>query len=395
MLLGLKKCWNIIMDTIINFSNLLRSNGMPASIRSTHNACQVLKLVKIDDPLFKEALASVYVKEQRQREKFENLFQEHFGEGSKDKEKVKEEDSTNSSLKSSWSTKTKNNWTIAFQEDANSERKAAEIKTAEINYHPPLDDYRKSNEESELLHKDINTLNSFEPELFHLCQKLGKKIATVRNRRLRQSNVMRPDVRRTIRKNLQYGGALIELVKSKPKLKKNHHFFLNDVSGSCDWISNWFFCLVFSAQNSFRRVRVFDFDNKTVETTSALEEQNLMDAFIKVRDIRQKNLMIHGTSNMYNAFHAFQEKVKLTRRSTLIILTDCRDWAGPKAEKKPLSAELVGNMTQKSRKVMVFNPESKLKWDVVDSCVSNYKEAGAEIYEVRNLSQLAQMITNL
>lgn len=384
------------MEKIINFSNLLRSNGIPASIRSTQNACQVLKLVSIDDPPFKEALASVYVKEQRQLENFEKLFEEHFRKGPNETDRDgKEEKSNESSVKSSWSTKTNQKWTITSQEDVDSERKAAKIKTEEINYHPPLDEYRRKMEESELLHKDINTLNSFEPELFQLCQKLGRKIATVRNRRLRRSNVMRPDIRRTIRKNMQYGGALIELVKSRPKLKKNHHFFLNDVSGSCDWISNWFFCLVYAAQNSFRRVRVFDFDHKTVETTSALEEQNLMDAFIKVRDVRQKNLMIHGTSNMYDAFNTFQDKVKLTHRSTLILLTDCRDWAGPQAEGKPLSAEIVDDMVHKSRKVMVFNPETRLKWDVVDSCVSDYKEAGAEIHEVRNLSQLAQLITNL
>jgi len=386
----------ILMEKIINFSNLLRSNSIPASIRSTQNACQVLKLVHTDDPRFKDALASVYVKEQKQLDIFDKLFEEHFRNSPKQEEQnSKEEKSTESSTKSSWSTKTKEEWTISFQEDADSKRKGSEIKIDELNYHPPLEEYNKQMEEYELLHKDINTLNSFEPNLFQLCQKLGKKIATVRNRRLRRAKIMRPDIRRTIRKNMQYGGALIELVKSRPKLKKNHHFFLNDVSGSCDWISNWFFCLVYAAQNSFRRVRVFDFDHKIVEMTSALEEQNLMDAFIKVRDVRQKNLMIHGTSNMYDAFLAFQDKVKLNRRSSLIILTDCRDWAGPKEGGKPLSAEIVGNMAQKSRKVMIFNPEARLKWDVVDSCVSEYREAGVEIHEVRNLSQLAQLITNL
>ena len=384
------------METIINFSNLLRSNDIPASIRSTQNACEVLKLVDIDDPIFKDALTSVYVKEQRQLKNFEKLFEEHFKNSQKEQEiNNKEERSTESSIKKTWSTKTREEWSISFQEESESKNKGSEIKIEEINYHPPLEEYDRQMEEYELLHKDINTLDSFEPELFQLCQKLGKKIATVRNRRLRRANVMRPDIRRTIRKNMQYGGALIELVKSRPKLKKNHHFFLNDVSGSCDWISNWFFCLVYAAQNSFRRVRVFDFDHKTIEMTSALEEQNLMNAFIKVRDVRQKNLMIHGTSNMYDAFQAFQEKVKLNRRSTLIILTDCRDWAGPKAVGKPLSAGIVEDMSHKSRKVMIFNPEARLKWDVVDSCVSEYKEAGAEIHEVRNLSQLAQLITNL
>nr|WP_243687069.1 VWA domain-containing protein [Methanobacterium formicicum] len=188
-----------------------------------------------------------------------------------------------------------------------------------------------------------------------------KKIALVRSRRQRQAKIMRPDVRRTIRKNLQNGGALIDLVKSKPRIKKNQHFFLNDVSGSCDWISNWFFCLLYAAQNSFRRVRVFDFDNRCVETTSAMAEPDMMEAFIKVRDILHKNLMVHGTSNMYQAFESFLGKAQLNRRSTLMILTDCRDWAGPKVDGIPQSAELVEKMSRKCRKVMILNPEERKK----------------------------------
>jgi uncharacterized protein with von Willebrand factor type A (vWA) domain len=384
------------MDEIINFSGLLRENGIPASIRSTQSAVKVVKLINENGPLLKEGLASVYLKEQGQREKFDSLFDEFFtgltAEADEDEEGDKSSKNSRNSL---WSTKTKNNWTVAFQEDHQIDLKAREISVEEINYHPPLDGFGEDLDESELLHRDINTLDSFQPELFQLCQKMGRKIATMRSRRLRHSSVMRPDVRRTIRKNLQYGGTLIKLVRSRPKLKKNHHFFLNDVSGSCDWISNWFFCLVYAAQNSFRGVRVFDFDHKAVETTPALEENTLMDAFIKVRDIRQKNLMIHGTSNMHQAFQAFRDQVRLNRRSTLIILTDCRDWAGPKNDGKPLSAEMVGDMTRKSRKVMIFNPEDRMKWNVVDSCVSHYQDSGAEVYEVRNLQQLASLVTTI
>jgi len=126
-----------------------------------------------------------------------------------------------------------------------------------------------------------------------------------------------------------------------------------------------------------------------------MDEPNMMDAFIKVRDIRQKNLMIHGTSNMYQAFESFLDKVQLNRRTTLMILTDCRDWGGPKNEGIPRSAELIENMAIKCRKVMVFNPEDRKKWDVVDSCVSHYRDAGAEIREVRNLNQLAMMVRDI
>jgi uncharacterized protein len=382
------------MDKIVYFSGLLRENGIPVSIRSTYTGKQVRELISDDDPYFKEALASVYIKEQKQRETFNRLFDEFFqGLGDEDADKEDEDGSAQTSKKNVWS-KSNQKWTISRQEDS-SDFKAREIKSNEINYHPPLDDYSDMPTETELLSRDINTLNYFDPELFLVCQKMGKKIAMVRSRRQRQASIMRPDVRRTIRKNLQYGGALIDLVKSKPKVKKNRHFFLNDVSGSCDWISNWFFCLIYAAGNSFRRVRVFDYDNKSVETTVAMDEPNMMDAFIKVRDIRQKNLMIHGTSNMYQAFESFLDKVQLTRRTTLMILTDCRDWAGPKNEGIPQSAELMEKMAKKCRKVMIFNPEEKKKWDVVDSCVSHYRDAGAEIHEVRNLNQLAGLVRDI
>ncbi|MDD3754237.1 MAG: VWA domain-containing protein [Methanobacterium sp.] len=383
------------MDKIVNFSGLLRKNGIPVSIRSTHTSQQVQELIDENDPYFKEALASVYIKENKDRDAFNRLYDEFFqGLTESDGSETDKEESSETSPKSVWSTKSNKKWKISYQED-DSDFKAREIESNEINYHPPLEDYSKTPNEAELLSRDINTLNSFEPELFLLCQKMGKKIAMVRSRRQRQARVMRPDIRRTIRKNLQYGGALIDLVKSKPKVKKNHHFFLNDVSGSCDWISNWFFCLVYAAQNSFRRVRVFDYDNKSVETTVAMDEPNMIDAFIKVRDIRQKNLMIHGTSNMYQAFESFLEKVQLNHRTTLMILSDCRDWGGPKNDGIPRSAELIENMALKCRKVMIFNPEDEKKWDVVDSCVSDYRNAGAEIHEVKNLNQLAMIVRDI
>ena len=384
------------MDKIVTFSGLLREKGIPVSIRSTHTGTQVSKLIDEDNPLFKEALAAVYVKEQKQRESFNQLFEEFFGEVTvADSEDEGDDGTSPSPQKNVWSTKKSQKWVIHHQEDDGNNCKAPEISSNEFNYHPPLDEYNKTKDDSDILSRDINTLKSLDPELFILCQRMGKKIAMIRSRRQRQARIMRPDVRRTIRKNLQNGGALIDLVKSKPRIKKNHHFFLNDVSGSCDWISNWFFCLIYAAQNSFRRVRVFDFDHRTVETTTAMTEPSMMDAFIKVRDIRQKKLMIHGTSNMFQAFESFLGSVQLNRRSTLMILSDCRDWAGPKVDGMPESAHLVEKMSRKCHKVMIFNPEDRKKWDVVDSCVSHYRDAGAEIHEVRNLNQLANLVRDI
>jgi uncharacterized protein with von Willebrand factor type A (vWA) domain len=48
-----------------------------------------------------------------------------------------------------------------------------------------------------------------------------------------------------------------------------------------------------------------------------------------------------------------------------------------------------------SKKVVILNPEDKNKWDVVDSCVSLYEEAGAHVFEVNTLNQLAKFVEQM
>jgi len=47
-----------------------------------------------------------------------------------------------------------------------------------------------------------------------------------------------------------------------------------------------------------------------------------------------------------------------------MILSDCRDWAGPKNGDKPASTDLIREISKKAKKVLILNPEPKAKWDV-------------------------------
>jgi len=381
------------MEDIVKFSRLLRKNNIPASLRSTQTAIETFKLFKDDENVLNDALASVYVKNNQQRMKFDKIFKSVFGGvGEENGESNGSAGSTNS--KNTKNKRLLSGYNYSFKIINPSKFNVQASESDITDYRPPLDNYIDHElGESDLLKKDINHLTSFQPELLDLCQKLGKKIANKRVRRRKQAKNMRPDIRKTLRKNLKYGNTLLEIVKTKPRIKKSKHFFLNDVSGSCDWVSNWFFLMVYAAQNSFKKAKTFEFDNKTVETTSALEEPNLLDAFVKVRDIRQKNRMIHGTSNMLQAFESFKDQADLNNKSYVIILSDCRDWAGPKSGKIPLSANSMDYIVDKSKKVLILNPEPIKKWNVADSCVSHYEDSGAEFFEVRNLEQLAELIS--
>lgn len=362
---------------ILELSQVLRKKGIPVSIRSTKRACSVFEIFK-DESHLKKALASVYVKDKEQLGIFEEAFDEVFHGIEKDEvEEIKLKSRSDSGIKVE---KTKE--MVLVEED--------------MDFQPLIEDLLYlDHDERSLLERDVSSLDFFDTRLFELCRKLGLKIANRRSRRFKGSRMGRPDIRRSIRKNLKYGGALIELVNKKPSVKKSQHVFLCDVSGSCDWISNWFFCIVYAAQHTFYNSRFFDFDNKIVETTRALQEDDLMAAFRNLRVSRQQNMMLHGISNMYAAFKDFRDKVVFPPRSYVIILSDCRDWAGPREGGVPLSAMVLEEICQRCRKVLILNPEDRKKWDVVDSCVSYYMDAGAIVKEVRSLRQLAETIEKI
>jgi uncharacterized protein with von Willebrand factor type A (vWA) domain len=381
-----------MIEEIAKFSGLLRENGIPASIRSTKLACKAMDLIEKEDENLQKVLAAIYLKDQRQRKKFNKVYENFFieKEGKQEKETIATGRKSPFLKKYNVSVSGKRVSSYDFGAEFNS-YKISYVKNS-LN---DINNEGNSESKSDLLKKDLHMVNTLQVDLVDLCQKLGMKIATKRSRQYKQSQKQKIDIRRSIRKNMKHGGTLLELLKSKPKIKKHNHYFLSDVSVSCDWISIWFFCMVYAAQNSFNRTRVFEFDNKSVEITPALFEKELTDAFIKVLKIRHNNSMIRGKSNMYTAFTQFEKYANLNSKSYLLLLSDCRDWAGPKEDKIPKSAEIIENMAKKSKRLLILNPEEKKKWNVADCCVSDYENAGAEVFEVRNLEQLADLIIEI
>lgn len=387
---------DIMINKVVNLSQLLRSEGFPVSIRTTQAAIDAYyDLSEEDMDILKIALRSIYVKDRYDLDKFNRLFENIF---KKKEEKTEKDIGINKGFRSKYNAPKSNKYVIKKTKDKGKtirEEKASNKELKKLSGRPLLDEVREFERKGELLNRDLTKLNKFDPRMLEICQRLGRRIANKRSRRNFKASSNKIDIRRTIRANLKYGGAPFELVKTKPRPHKNEHLFLNDISGSCEWISSWFFMLMFSAQTAFKRSRTFEFDNKVIETTEALKEEYLLDSFVKVRDKRIKNLMVHGTSNMYTAFDSFIKKVKLNNKSYVIILSDCRDWAGPKIKGIPASVDLVEEMVKSSKKVIILNPEDRNKWDIVDSCVSLYEGVGAKVFEVNTLNQLAKFVESM
>lgn len=387
----------VMINKIATLSNDLRDAGIPVSIRATESAVVTYENLGDEDRnLLRIALRSIYVKDKYDIPKFNKIFDELF----KPETAIDEEAQTQSKEKFKYGKGgPKSNKYIIKKTNS----KAKSIQKEKVNNkmlkdlsgQPLLEEAKRLERDGELMNKDLTKLNRFDPRMLEICQRLGRRIANKRSRRNTQAKSHRIDMRRTIRANMKYGGTPIELVKSKPRLHKNQHLFLNDISGSCEWISSWFFMLMYSTQTAFKNSRTFEFDNKVLETTEALKEDTLINSFVKVKDMRIKKAMIHGSSNMYTAFEQFMDKVTLTNKSYVIILSDCRDWAGPKVDGIQASRDLIEEMVRDSKKVIILNPEDRNKWDIVDSCVSLYEDAGAQVFEVNTLNQLAKFVESM
>ncbi len=384
-----------MINKIATLSAKLREKGLPVSIRSTQAAVQIyMNLGDGDRNLLKTALMAVYVKDRYDIPKFNKVFDEVF---KVELPKMDPKELNRSTAYRGAGPKS-NKYVIKKQSNMASKIRKEKLdneKLKMLSGQPLLDEVKQLERDGELMNRDLTKLNRFDPRMLEICQRLGKRIANKRSRRKVQTHSHKIDIRRTIRANLKYGGVPFELVKAKPRPHKNEHLFLNDISGSCEWISSWFFMLMFSAQTAFKRSRMFEFDTRVIETTNALKEEYLIDSFVKVKDLRVKNLMVHGTSDMYTAFTTFRNMVNISNKSYVIILSDCRDWAGPKVNGIPASVNVVEEMARDAKKLIILNPEDRNKWDVVDSCVSLYQEAGAQVFEVNTLNQLAHFVEQM
>ena len=435
-------------DKIIELSHSLRAAGIPVSIRSTKTAYKSSLLIDNNIETLREALACIYVKECEQREKFDMIFdiifktvlqnneiqgklngptlnkemkglqhntQESRNESTRINKAVFDmsQEIQNMYINKRFEGSEGLNGKKQIYKDIgklnseisrldNKTRKKAVKKLIGAGYKTEdvfkaLDQHDiNSNIErmsfTDLLALNKMTLSQLYPKIMDLCEKLGKRIATKRSRRFKISYKGRINIRKTIRKNMKYGGIFLERINEKPKLNKMNHFFLSDISASCDWISNWFFCIIYSSGRAFNKARLFEYDNKLMEVTSALDEPTIEMASDKVFELRKKNGMVNRCSNMFSSFKSFLEKTNINNKSYVIILNDCRDWMGPKISKKPKSADLIANMIEKSKKVWILNPETKVQWNKMDSCVSFYEDAGAELFNIQNLEQLANLI---
>ena len=225
-------------EKMVYLSNKLRNNGLPVSIRSTKTAIDAYNLIGEDDyTLLRSALRSVYVKNKYDLPVFDEAFAMTFM--AKPAQTITREIQRQTEHMSK--TKINGNKFKISKKKVKGNSQLSKNPTEDLKDFAQKElttDYEDLVKDRDILNRDLTTLNEFDQRVFDLCQELGKRIANKHSRRARLASSHKIDIRRTMRRNMKYGGVPIELVNVKPNLHKKEHLFLNDISGSCEWISS-------------------------------------------------------------------------------------------------------------------------------------------------------------
>ena len=202
------------------------------------------------------------------------------------------------------------------------------------------------------------------------------------------------DVRKTIRQSLQYDGIPMEFIYREKVLWEDIVLAL-DTSGSQVWwaVSAMLFASAF--EKTARRLRVYSFTSGIEDVTKYVPHP---EKFVEHLDD------FAGYSNYETSFQQLLSKAPISPRTTLIIVGDCRDYQGSWQQKSPdrygqrigpHSAKLMGKLVARSNKVIVLNPEEKLKWGVGDSAALDYEKAGAIVKYVDSPIDLAEQLMSV
>ena len=251
----------------------------------------------------------------------------------------------------------------------------------------------------QFLTQDLATVSATIGNIKEHLLEIGKILASRERRRRRQAKFGKLDFRRTIRKNLKNNGIMLELVQKHKRIEDPEIIILNDVSGSTRWIADWFFVICYTAQQVYKKIRVFEFDNTTVEVSSALNRKTIDRAMKDRVSCWKKPLRTRRIHSDYqDSFEDFFTLIKhrpLNKRTSILILGDCRDFEGDWRSDHPKSSESVQKMVNNSKEVIILNPESEPLWSAGDSVVKYYQRVGAHVYHVATLQDLLNFVFEL
>lgn len=239
---------------------------------------------------------------------------------------------------------------------------------------------------------DILGLSRFELEQVRIAlQPLLRKLAARIGRKRRRHSQGRLDVRRTVRRSLQFGGVPMDVVNRRRHPHKPEIVVLCDVSGSVAEFAQFTFTIVNALHDEVRNVRSFAFVDGVAEVSDVFSEARYEIAVNRL--VERKGVVgLEGHSDYGSVFDRFRRlylEDTVGSGTTLIVTGDAR------GNYRDAGVEHFEAIAARARRVYWLNPEPEPLWGEDDSLINRYRHACTAVHEVRTLGHLANVIAEL
>lgn len=204
---------------------------------------------------------------------------------------------------------------------------------------------------------------AYQRDVRRVVEQLAEKLAKEHRRRRRRATRGILDVKRTLRRNIAYDGALFDLKWRRQKREQASVFVLCDVSSSVARVARFLLLFLYELTDVLPNVRAFAFSSRLGEITDVMRGKASDEAIEEALFTWGK-----GNTDYARAFFDFREQcgADLDPRATLIVLGDARsNYYDPRAD-------IFEELTRRAKQTFWLNPETRDRWREGDSVMHRY-----------------------
>src|SRR6202790_3448524 len=215
-----------------------------------------------------------------------------------------------------------------------------------------------------------------------MAKRLAARYAMTRRRRLRGQL----DARRTLRRNMGWGGIPFITVWKQRRIEKPRVMVLCDVSGSVAAMAQFLLMFMYAINEALSDIRSFAFAGSLIEVSDILEKEPVEQAISKIMQT-----IGYGSSNYGNSFADFEDGWMqfVNNKTTVIILGDGR---GNRTDPR---TDVIGRLAQRCKRIIWLNPEYRSAWGTGDSDMYRYAPFCNLVTVCNTLRHLERAITDL
>jgi uncharacterized protein len=241
------------------------------------------------------------------------------------------------------------------------------------------EDLLKSTRLSNLERRDFDRMRVL---VRQMAKKLAARYAKTRRRRLRGQL----DTRRTLQRNMGWGGIPFITVWKQKRIEKPRVMVLCDVSGSVAAMAQFLLMFMYAINEALSDIRSFAFAGSLLEVSEILENQPVEEAITKIMAV-----IGFGSSNYGNSLADFEGGWMkfVTNKTTIIILGDAR---GNRTDPR---TDVLGRLSLRSKRIIWLNPEYRSAWGTGDSDMYRYAPFCDLVTVCNTLRHLERAITDL